>query len=304
MINYKGNKSFRLLRIREHLEQGGIISKMEIVASYNISEKTAQRDIDDLRAYYAERYCDGEETTILYDKSRNGYYLKRSVEHFLNKEEILAISKIILESRAFCKEELEIILSKLLKPINNKDSKKIENLIGNERFHYMPLSHGKKLIYAIWNISEYINKSEIIKISYIRKDGVSKQHVVKPVAILFSEYYFYLIAYMADGSKEFPTIFRVDRIENIQGMKEIFYIPYKDKFSESEFRKRVQFMYSGELKVVHFKYLGKAVDAVLDRLPTAEILSKDEQGYLIRVEVYGEGIDMWLRSQGNMVEVV
>jgi hypothetical protein len=55
---------------------------------------------------------------------------------------------------------------------------------------------------------------------------------------------------MADDSKKFPTVFRVDRIGNIKRLPEVFDIPYTKRFSETEFRKRVQFMYSGELRTV------------------------------------------------------
>ena len=43
---------------------------------------------------------------------------------------------------------------------------------------------------------------------------------------------------------------------------------------------------------------------VLDRLPTAEIIEKNEKGFLITAEVFGSGIDIWIRSQGDLVEVV
>ena len=42
---------------------------------------------------------------------------------------------------------------------------------------------------------------------------------------------------------------------------------------------------------------------MLDRLPTAEILSEKGGAYEIRAEVFGKGIDMWLQSQGAMVKV-
>lgn len=93
-------------------------------------------------------------------------------------------------------------------------------------------------------------------------------------------------------------------MENIQCLNERFQIPYKDRFNEGEFRKRVQFMYSGPLRKVKFEYTGQSIESVLDRLPTAEIVSKDTEKYVIRAEVYGEGIDMWLRSQGESVKVV
>lgn len=133
-----------------------------------------------------------------------------------------------------------------------------------------------------------------------------------PVAIMFSEYYFYLTAFIEDIDKKqfevaddpFPTIYRIDRIEKVNITKDHFKIPYRDRFEEGEFRKRVQFMYGGKLQRVRFRYKGTSAESVLDRLPTAKILKRDGEGFVISAEVFGKGIEMWLRSQGDMVEVL
>ena len=79
---------------------------------------------------------------------------------------------------------------------------------------------------------------------------------------------------------------------------------HSGKFSDGEFRKRIQFMYAGELRRVTFDYSGTSVEALLDRLPTAKVVSEKNGVYRITAEVYGNGIDMWLRSQGSAVKVV
>ena len=63
------------------------------------------------------------------------------------------------------------------------------------------------MLSAIWELSQHMTAQHIMRISYCRQDSAECAHEVNPVAIMFSEYYFYLIAYLADGRKEFPTIF-------------------------------------------------------------------------------------------------
>ena len=63
-------------------------------------------------------------------------------------------------------------------------------------------------------------------------------------------------------------------------------------------------MYSGELRRVKFAYSGPSIEAVLDRLPTAEILAEKGGCYTVSAEAYGNGIDMWLKGQGEKVEVL
>ena len=63
-------------------------------------------------------------------------------------------------------------------------------------------------------------------------------------------------------------------------------------------------MYGGKLRRVKFKYTGLSVEAVLDRLPTARIVDEVKGAYIIEAEVFGDGIDMWIRSQGDKIEIL
>ena len=81
-------------------------------------------------------------------------------------------------------------------------------------------------------------------------------------------------------------------------------MPYKDRFEEGEFRKRIQFMYGGKLETIRFRYMGSSMESVLDRLPTAEVIDSDDTSWTISAEVFGKEIEMWLRSQGTYVSVV
>ena len=63
-------------------------------------------------------------------------------------------------------------------------------------------------------------------------------------------------------------------------------------------------MYGGKLQKIKFKYSGTDIDSVLDRLPTAQILSEEDGVYTVSAEVFGKGIEFWLRSQGENVEVI
>lgn len=296
----------RLLLLREELDKGKNINKEEIKRKFDIDDKTFQRDIDFLRAFYTENI--NPEIEIKYNKKKKGYILENNKDRFRN-EEILAISKILLESRAFCKDELDELLRKLRLLSEEDEMKQVKEMIKNEKFNYVPLKHGKKLLDLIWELAKYITKQEIISISYTTKEGKSKVHRIKPVSIMFSEYYFYIVSFMADKFVEDgPTIFRIDRIKKLKGTGENFEVPYLERFEDGEFRKRVQFMLSGKLRTVKFEYTG-ILEVVQDRLPTAEVveeikLDDGTKKYVITAEVYGKGIDMWLKSQGDKVKVV
>lgn len=296
------NKGQRLLGIFDRLSRGELISKEVLAREYGVTEKSIQRDIDDIRSYLAGDRDEGA-ADICYDRQAKGYRLVEEESRCLTRKEILAMAKILLESRAFAKEELHTILDKLIEACPREGRKVVEDMIRNETFCYVPPRHGKKLLDALWDISLFIKNREIIRFSYKRQDGAEKEHTAKPVALLFAEFYFYLVAYKEEET-EFPTIFRVDRIGTMEKTGNHFQMPYQDRFKDGEFRKRVQFMYPGVLRRVTFTYSGPSVEAVLDRLPTARILSHKDGIYTLTAEAYGKGLDMWLGSQEKWVKVL
>ena len=237
-------KSIRILKILKRLSKGEIINIEKVSNEYNVHRKTVQRDIESLRAYFLEE----NSSEIKYSKTKKGYYLINNDQNNFTNEETSAISKIILESRAFNKTELEKLLKKLIKQATNEDRKIIEDIIKNEEFNYSPLQHGKNLLSIIWDLSQYIVNKELINIKYTTKDGVQKNYEAKSLSIMFSEYYFYLITYV-NGKEEYPAILRIDRISEIKRKNQKFLLPYNERFEDGKFRKYVSFMHSGPVNI-------------------------------------------------------
>ena len=211
------------------------------------------------------------------------------------------------------KSEMMQILNKLVYGcVPRKNMKLVHDLISNEAYHYIEPQHHKPFLDKMWDIGQAIQESRVIEITYSKRNGEKVTRRLEPLAIMFSEYYFYMTAFLENVDRKqfaviddsFPTIYRIDRIESLKVTKDHFHIPYKDRFEEGEFRKRIQFMVGGRLRRIKFWYKGQAVEAIIDRLPTAKIIRETEQGLLIEAEVFGDGVDMWLRSQGEWIEVV
>lgn len=302
-LDYNGDRGLRMLDIFERLNKGERISKRDLTVYYGVGEKTIQRDIEDIRNYLAEKHGYEPDATIKYNRGQNCYYLVRFEREWLSNQEVLAICKILLESRAFAKEEMNRLLTKLLAQATPTQRKVVEGIIKDESVNYVPLQHKKPLLENLWQVSDAIVQEHPIRFSYTRQDGRTKDRTVKPLAIIFSEFYFYLIGLQTYETGDAFRTYRLDRIANIITSEEKFRIPYRDKFRDSEFRKRVQFMYDGELMTVKFRYFGSSVEHVLDRLPTAKAKQRDVSVYDISAEVYGDGILIWLLSQGSQVEV-
>lgn len=298
----------RILDIYNLLMKGEIICKENLAVRYSVDPRSIQRDIDDLRNYLADKAIDNEETDqIIYDHKKKGYRLESVNERVLTNGEMFAVCKILLESRSMVSEEMFPVLDKLVNAcVPEREKRRMRELLGNERFHYIEPHHQKKVIDKTWEIAGAVWEHRYLRIRY-KTQGEKKtvERLVKPVGIMFSEYYFYMTAFIEDEKHKTytsPAIYRIDRIEKYVIQEEHFSVPYRNRFEEGELRKRIQFMYGGELRTIRFKYCGPSVESVLDRLPTAEIVEEKEGEYTIAAEVFGDGVDMWLRGQGEYIE--
>lgn len=298
-------KAHRIVSLFSRFICGETIRKVTEAKRFNVTEKTIQRDIDTIREYLASECSIGENREICWSPSLKGYTMLNRSKAWLEKDDVLVIAKVLLESRAFCKLEMDELLEKLLLQVPISERSYIQEAVRNEKFHYVPVKHGKKLIHNLWTLSKAVKEQFRVSICYRKEnDGQDVIRIVEPQGIVFSEYYFYLVACICDSSYEFPAIYRIDRIQKMMVLPEHFAVSYCKRFEEGEFRKRVQFMYSGPLLRIRFKFWGKSLDAVMDRLPTARVLESDGKVALIEAEVFGQGIKMWLLSQGDCLEVV
>ena len=128
--------------MNEQLSRGEVLRKESLVCAFNVTPKTVQRDIESLRKYLFEN-GEGE---LCYDRKNVCYYLERKSGGQLAEKEIFAICKILIESRAFNKNEFNNLIQKLLLQLSPEQRMLVEARIGNERVNYLPLCHNKPLI--------------------------------------------------------------------------------------------------------------------------------------------------------------
>ncbi|NOW90689.1 putative DNA-binding transcriptional regulator YafY [Clostridium beijerinckii] len=306
------SKSYVLLFIYNELKDGKVVTKDDVLNKFKINERTFYRYIKEIKDFVSEESKDsngeliGEEVIA----EKDGYILKGKHSKTLNEKEVLAISKVLLESRGFVKNEIKGMMNNLINNCVCKGKENIKFIIGNELVNYVSPRHGTELLDKLWQISDAIKKQKILEIGYCKLgiDGKMQEEMSKriiyPQGLMFSEYYFYLIGFIEGRSDEYPTIFRVDRIRELITTDKNYKVDHSKRFEDGEFRKLIQFMQSGELERIKFRFKGGSIEAVLDRLPNAKIIKEDNGEYIIEAKMFGKGIKMWLLSQGEFVEVL
>ena len=299
------DRAIRLFILYDLLSRNEVVNRENIAEKFKVSGKTIYRDIKIINYYIATKL--GLDAEVRHSSKDNGYRLDNPLKSKLSKEETLAIVKIILESRAFSKPDMEMIVEKLINNLSHSDRSLLKRFFGNEKDHYNQTKNSKSLFKIIWEFSNAIMENRIINATY--KKNIDKETVeieIEPMSILFSEYYFYLISYIHKENPSRLITFRLDNFLSHTVTNTHFRRSHsiKNRFEEGEFRKRIQFMTTGNLITIEFEFWGRSLDAVTDRLSTAEIIRYNGDNAIVRAQGYERGLKMWLLSQADTIKVL
>ncbi len=238
----KNDKTYRVLRLYELLNNGTPVSRQMLRERYQVSQRSIERDVAFLNDYLANVY--GIDRAVRYDEKQGVYFLTQNRWGSLSSSKILAVTKILLASRAFPSDELFDLLKNLTACAPPEERETITHIIRGEMVDYQPVSSVKPVLDLIWEIAQYIEHRDIIQFDYIRQDEKRVRRKAEPAALLFSDYYFYLLAYYVPPKGNKPVILRLDRVENVEKTGEKANASVHSG-AEAAHRK-TQFMYGGK----------------------------------------------------------
>lgn len=298
-----GQKKNRILELFYRLIRGEGISVKKAAETYGVSTKSISRDINEIKSFLSENRELMGNIDLKYSPVQKAYYMES--DYCLQSRELLLIIKVLLGTRVLKREELGNIAEKLEHFTTGHDRDMVERMIAKEMYHYQEIKHHcDSITDLLWKLTSCIYEQKEITILYYKMDCSQVERRLKPAAIIFSEYYFYLIAYPCEDGGADPHYFRMDRITNLIVHHSRFSLDYTKRFDEGELRKKIHFMFPGEARKIKFEFTGPSVQAVLDKIPTAKVIKKENGVYLIEAEVFGSGINMYLLSQGSWVKAV
>ena len=311
----KTKQEQRILEIYQDLLDNKEVNIEVKSEKFGVDKKTIKRDLAAVEEFLDTRY------QFEIQKSKpNIYKLSRENVGRLTKTEVLAVCNILLNSRAFSKEEMKRMLDKIIEHnLDAEERKQVTTLTGNEMHHYAELSTSKQItpedfLENMKNIAEAIVKQRKIEIEYKRNADIKNiKRKLCPLAIMFSEMYFYMAAKIEDKEIEeklrrnycsSPAIYRLDRISEVRILDEHFHISDKDKFEVGEFKNKSKFMYGGNIRHITFDFTGTNKGMILDQIPNAEELYTKGNTTRFRAAIIGEGPEMWLRLLKDAVKII
>lgn len=292
------NAAYRQLYIFQQLLSDHVVVKDQLATQFAVTPRVIQSDLSQLKSFIHEQQLFYE---LTYHRRLGGYRLDVTQDS-ISKQAILVLIKVLLASRSLTKNETDQTIDSLLNLIPKPEQREILPIIKNERFHYRPVTHGKPLLTLIWQFSQFIEHHVTVDIRYRNQLDQVNQRTILPQAIIFSEYYFYVVAY--SQTYRANRFFRLDRIQAYTPSQERLTRSRAQRFEDGELRQYIHYMQPGEKMTIQFEFRG-IVEAALDRFPTATIKARypERHSVLIEADVFDQGAKMWLLSQGALVTV-
>ena len=315
----------RVLNIFLQLLNGQILTKQELIKTYEKDAITIQRDIaiidETLKEYADKTYLRGEATGTLSQeeyvsqnsvlRSGKGHYqianfgiTPSASNHPLSDEELLIIIKIILASRTLENEEMMMLCDKLIHLGHQQGL--LKKLVGNEKLYYQGIPKTSQFD-KIELICRCILNSNQIEFDYTKR-GQSSRLTRIPQAIYFSDMYIYMLTAgqtaQDDDDLEHLSKFRITNLNNIKIISTNNKLEYATRFEGGLLRKQTDLPFLGNPITMVVDFYWDPI-YVLDRFPDSKIIAENDGVYRIEMQVNdGYGMKMWLLSQGDMVKVI
>ena len=203
--------------------------------------------------------------------------------------------------------KLQKLLEKLMRGYSCQNREFFINLFKDDMKLYRSAgdSGSADLFERVWKLEGMIRRGNVIRISYERLDNELVDRELYPVSVVFSEYYFYLIACRAGKEDMMAIYYRLDRIKSMKELDQKACFGTNGRYGLSDAKRYSQNMFMGKRIVIRFVYTGPSIEAILDKFPTAKIVRRDEEGVELTASVeYSRGTIMELLSQGSWIRVL
>ena len=231
----ENTKQERLLEIFFRALRGEGLSVQKLADEYEVSTKSIGRDLSDLKAFLAEHRELVGNTELKYSNQEKLYHLY--MDEFLTNAELFALIEVMIGARAFSKEELLTLTNKLKGFTTTTDRPMLNDLIRKELYHYTEIRHDCESVQQmLWKLANCITEKREITIEYYRADRAWKTHRIRPASVMFTDNFFYLIAFNTEGAPDKPLYFRIDRIKYITEHRKKFTTEATPEFDEGLLR--------------------------------------------------------------------
>lgn len=296
------DKVTRMLCLYSKLIRGNIVNKEVFCREYEITKRSFDRDIEDIRLFLSETYSGYE---LKYDRKKEGYIMQGlKVSKEMTAVEAILLITILKESRALRQDEFEGLAESILDASEKWKRKETYEIADEIKEKYYPVSHKKALMKLFWDLQLCIHDRNVILLKYVKRSGEYVKRRVSPLEIIFLNHYFYLVAMIKDKEYEYPAFYRVDRVESFQITLEHYEAILQEKYKHLELDKKLMYMQGGEVGEITVCCNNSAKENLLDTFEKCSVIEQREEESIIQIETFQEGFLQWVLGQSENVIVL
>ena len=295
------DKITRILLLFYKLRKGGYINKTVFSIENNITERSFERDIEDIRNFLCEINANHE---LIFKKDCKSYCLTNCQDSSISEMEISALFNILLNSRAFRDDEMDGCIKTLCKLIPTNKRTQVLELLHNALEHYVSSRHKKAILKLHWDLGLSILRRQIIELEYHKSNGTKKQYSLFPISVIFSNHNFYLLVFIEGKICQYPSAFRLDRFDSFKITGKTYPSKVIEKYNSEKNGRHFMFAQEGDLIDIKIKCHNLAVEDVFDRIPNARILQTNDDFAIVKVKAFREGFLRWVLGEGDAVEII
>lgn len=294
------DKNTRILILHYQLLTGKKIRKQTFCLEHRITERSFDRDIEDVRLFLSDElpYCE-----LSYDWIDKTYFLTHIIGGCLSGEEALLMINVLLSQKYLRDDELQCMLSSILAVTDSSRRKILYNFLGNNQLDRK--NEGKNAILKMqWDLSQAIHNCMQITLEYEIESGKYVQRKVNPVELYFEGGYVYLIAFNVEKAYKHPAFYRSDRIHSFKVIGKKYSEKVQVEYQEQHIHSNRYGMLAGEEVYVTIQVENSMERVVNDLFPESKMINSDSKGYVFEINTYNQGFINWLLGQGRKVVII
>lgn len=205
MIRAKKDKAMRMLTLYQRLISGDIVYKSTCAMEFEITERSFDRDIEDIRIYLSESFS---WLDLIYDKTVGGYRLKNlNIKPEMGLGECFILSKLLLDSHTLRTDDQDAVVGILLSQLRPELRKRVISVL--QHTPRRDSCTGKTTIKLVEDLLYSIECGDRISLQF----GEHHQEVeCVPYSIEFLARKAYLAAW--EPNLHQPTLYPLDEIQS------------------------------------------------------------------------------------------
>lgn len=180
------------------LLSGEHIDKAAFSLEHNITERSFDRDIEDIRLFLSEIFSSNE---LLFDKENRTYYLTGEQPQYIDRMEAVAIGRILLSSSSLRYDEMMGLLHVLLTAVSKDDANAVRQYLRQGIAGYTS-QVTTAILKLLGDLYKVIQTERNIEITLSWDEGKQRTKLVSPLEVNLIGGQFCLIAADAESPED------------------------------------------------------------------------------------------------------